>query len=82
MRITLDIADDVLAAAEERARREHTSIGQVVSELVREALTTPRDGASAQPSRARGVHGLQPFASRGVVVTNELIDVLRQDVAT
>ena len=70
MRITLDIADEMHAAAKERARREHKSMGQIISELMREALTAPRE--------ASAIYGVQPFASRGAVVTNDLIDRLRQ----
>jgi hypothetical protein len=76
MRITLDIAGDVLAAAKELARREHKTMGQVVSELIRQALTAPK--AEREPP---AIYGLQPFASRGAVVTNDLIDRLRQDDA-
>jgi hypothetical protein len=82
MRTTLDIADDVLAAAKERARRERTSLGHVVSELLRQALTAPSHPALAQPAVVRevpAVYGVQPFARRGVVITNHLIDQLRQD---
>jgi hypothetical protein len=83
MRTTLDIDDDVLAAAKERARREHKSIGQVVSELARQTLTAPRalpsGGTAVQEPPA--VYGIQPFAKRGAVVTNELIDRLRSDDA-
>ena len=81
MRTTLDIADDVLAAAKERARREHKSIGQVVSELVRQALTAPREPlhASSAVKEPPAVYGVQPFARRGTVVTNNLIDRLRND---
>ena len=39
MRTTLDIDDDLLAAAKELARRERKSAGQVVSELMRKGLT-------------------------------------------
>ena len=39
MRTTLDIEDDVLAAAKELARRQGVSAGQVVSKLLRSALT-------------------------------------------
>lgn len=84
MRTTLDIADDVLAAVKERARREHKSMGQVVSELIRQALTAPRAPAELAPSLVReppAIYGVQPFASRGAVVTNDLIDRLRQDDA-
>lgn len=81
MRTTFDIADDVLAAARERARREQKSIGQVLSELARQALTAPSSSASAQPSEVRevpAVFGIQPFTRRGAIVTNELIEQLRQ----
>jgi len=84
MRTTLDIADDVLAAAKERARREHKSMGQVVSELIRQALTAPRALSAHAPSAVHeppAIYGVQPFASRGAVVTNDLIDRLRQDDA-
>jgi hypothetical protein len=37
VRTTLDIEDDVLAAAKELARRQGTSAGQVVSRLLRAA---------------------------------------------
>ena len=79
MRTTLDIDDDVLAAAKERARREHRTAGEVVSELLRQALT-----AAAAPSVVReapAVYGLRPFARRGTIVTNDLIDQLRNDDA-
>ena len=39
MRIPLDIADDVLYAARERARCEGRTIGDVISDLARGALT-------------------------------------------
>ena len=39
MRTTLDIDDDVLLAAKERAARERTSVGAVVSRLARDALS-------------------------------------------
>ena len=39
MRIVLDIADDVLQAVEERAQREKKTIGEMLSELTRPALT-------------------------------------------
>jgi hypothetical protein len=39
VRTTLDIADDVLNAVNERARRENKSAEEVISELARAALT-------------------------------------------
>lgn len=77
MRTTLDIDDDVLAAVKELARRGRRTAGEVLSTLARQALT----GATA---RAEGVqepppfYGFAPFPAEGRVVTNELIDDLRE----
>jgi len=79
MRTTLDIEDDVLQAARERALRERKSIGEVISELARHALTTTPESPSVREPKA--VYGLRPFARRGGIVTNELIDKLREDDA-
>lgn len=78
MRTTLDIDDDVLHAAKERAKREQKTAGEVVSELLRQALTAP---VPSTVRESKAVHGFKPFARRGTVVTNELIDQLRQDDA-
>jgi hypothetical protein len=82
MRTTLDIADDVLQAAKERARREKKTAGEVISDLARRALTAPHgslavDGGAVREPKA--VYGLKPFPRRGGVVTNELIDNLRDE---
>ena len=77
MRTTLDIADDVLQAVREQATRERKTIGETISELARRALTSPREPLSVKESKA--VYGLKPFARRGGIVTNELIDKLRDD---
>jgi hypothetical protein len=78
MRTTLDIADDVLQAAKERAKRERKTIGEMISELARRALTTPQEPLSKEP---KAVYGFKPFARRGGIVTNELIDKLRDEDA-
>ena len=78
MRTTLDIADDVLQAAKERARRENKTAGEVISALVRQALTAPSPTGVADPTL---MHGFKPFAPRGSVITNELIDKLRAEDA-
>jgi hypothetical protein len=66
MRTTLNIDDDVLLAAKQRARTEGMPLGKVVSDLLSEALQPPES-----------VYGLVPFPTRGHVVTNELINRLR-----
>ena len=78
MYTTLDIEDDVLAAAKELARRQGTSAGQMVSRLLRAALNGA--GASAQPHAAEAptIGGFRPFPAIGAqVVTKEVIDQLR-----
>jgi len=79
MRTTLDIADDVLQAAKERAQRERKTVGEMISELARRALTTPQDSSSVKEPKA--IYGFRPFPARGGIVTNELIDKLRDEDA-
>lgn len=76
MRTTLTIADDVLAAVKERARREGRTAGEVLSDLARTALTVlpPGDASDDEP-----VLGFRPFPRRGPTVSNELIDRLREE---
>jgi hypothetical protein len=64
MRTTLDIEDDVLAAAKELAHRQGISAGQVVSRLLCSALT--------------GEGRFRPIAAHNQrLVSNEQIDQLR-----
>lgn len=78
MRTTLDIDDDLLAAAKEISRQQGKTAGQVVSSLMRRALAGGA-AAGAQPSEHKqvAVGGFRPFASRGSPVTNHAIDKLR-----
>jgi len=77
MRTTLDIAEDVLQAAKERARREKKTTGEVITELARTALTAPPEVPRGREGKA--LHGIRPFPQRGRIVTNELINKLRED---
>lgn len=75
MRTTIDIDDDVLLASKEIARRRGLSMGKVLSELARQALsgsrrTTERDGVP-----------LFPVSGRAGVVTAELVNRLRDEGA-
>ena len=81
MRTTLDLADDVLAAVKERARREGRTAGEVASLLLRQALTTPPPAADPAVPEPTPVHGFTPFPRSGTIVTNELVDQLRSDDA-
>ena len=82
MRTTLDISIDVLQAAKERAHRDRKTIGEVISELARQALNMPATG-HAKVLTARepaAVYGVRPFPKRGGIVTNELINNLRDEI--
>ncbi|HEV7510023.1 MAG TPA: antitoxin [Thermoanaerobaculia bacterium] len=77
MRTTLDIADDVLLAVKERARREKRSAGEILSECAREGLThRHRIYESAEPE---SFYGFEPLPARGTAVSNELINRLREE---
>jgi hypothetical protein len=79
MRTTLDIDDDVLQAAKDLARRERKTAGRVISELARRALAaSPSPPAVREP---KPLYGFRPFPRRGGIVTNQLIDRLREDDA-
>ena len=77
MRTTLDIKDDVLAAAKEMASRQRLSVGQLISRLLREAMSGTQRAGQADGDGARAVAGFQPFAAQGVLITNAQIDALR-----
>ena len=78
MRTTIDLELDTLLAVKELARQENVSLGKVVSRLLRGALTGQVGQAgTAAPVDAAPATGFVPFAPRGVVVSNELIDRLR-----
>lgn len=79
MRTTLDIEDDVLAAAKELARRGHTSAGRVISDLARRALTQPAPATGNATREPEALYGFRPFPSRGSVVSNEKVDQLRDE---
>lgn len=73
MRTTIDLDEDVLLAVKDRARDERRSAGAVLSDLARKALTEPA------PVATESFLGFRPLPKRGGVVTNELIDQLRED---
>lgn len=73
MRTTLKIDDDVLAAAKAMAAREKRSLGSVISELARLALTKPvdvtiRNGFPVLPRRG------------GALATLELVKALEDEL--
>jgi hypothetical protein len=67
MRTTLDIDDDVLAAAKELGASEGVTVGQIISRLARRGLQTT--------AVARG--GVPLLPSRGEVITYEHVQSLQ-----
>ena len=78
MRTTLDIDSDVLIAVKEIAKRESRSAGSVVSSLLRRVLVEGIEtGDRVHETEAE--YGFRPFRKRAGVVTNPLIDKLREE---
>jgi hypothetical protein len=74
VRTTLDIEDDILSAAREIARQRGSSVGQVLSDLARQALTASQTGGEVRD----GVP-LFPLRPDGGIVTLELVNQLRDE---
>jgi hypothetical protein len=77
MRSTLNIADDVLLAVKERARREKRSAGEILSGCAREGLTHRH--RTYEVTEPESFYGFEPLSARGTAVSNELIDQLREE---
>jgi hypothetical protein len=72
MRTTLNLAEDALIAARNIAQREHLSLGDAVSELIRRGSAAPAPAASAAGrSSLRGRFALLP--ARDEVITPQHI---------
>ena len=77
MRTTVNLDEDVLIAVKELARKERVSAGRILSKLVREALAGRQSQMIPQKKDEKKVGGFRPFPPRGVVVSNEQIENLR-----
>jgi hypothetical protein len=71
MRTTLNIADDVLAAAKSLAQQRQQPVGDIISDLARKALTR-----SSFSQKKNGVP-LLPANRQSQPVTMELVNELR-----
>jgi hypothetical protein len=76
VRTTLDIDDDVLLAAKERARKEKISTGAALTQMARAGLA---QASSAMRRGKKSPLGITPLASRGEVITNEHVNRLRDE---
>lgn len=72
MRTTLAIDDDIILAARAVAHRERKSVGEVISDFARQ-------GMSKRMRTAKSRLGLPVLPKRGVVVTMELVNRLRDE---
>lgn len=59
MRTTIDLESDVLAASKDIARQQQTSVGTVISRLVRQSLIGAPPPTRPQP----GIHIQSPVSS-------------------
>jgi hypothetical protein len=75
MRTTMNIDDDVLNAVKEISRRQARPVGEVASKLLREALDGKDEEIREEPAR----DGFQPFAKSTDIVTNDMIEQLREE---
>jgi len=75
MRTTLDIEEDVLTAVKELARHEKTTAGKILSRLARTGL----NGGTARSRKITYKNGVPILPSRGRIITNELIDQIRDE---
>ena len=83
MRTTLDIDDDILSAAKELAKAEGRTMGEVISDLARRALTQSASGAPgfAEPASQFLTDDWPMFPRRdGPPVTNELIRQIQDEL--
>ncbi len=73
MRTTVDLEEDVLLAAKEIARQQGRTLGRILSDLARQALTQRTSVASK--------HGLPQFPVQpdAGVVTLDLVNRLRDE---
>jgi hypothetical protein len=75
MRTTMNIDDDVLNAVKELARIQAQPVGDVTSKLLRDALCGNDNEIRETPAK----YGFQPFAKSTGIVTNDLINQLREE---
>ena len=79
MRTTLRLDDDVLAAARVLARQRRRSVGDVISDLARQALSRSKDGGLQNVLERRSGLPQLPVKASGGVVDLELVNQLRDE---
>jgi hypothetical protein len=72
MRTTLDIADDVLQAAREQAKRERKTIGEMLSKLARRALMTAHEPLNVKEPKVDRWSAFDTLASQAAMAKHGL----------
>lgn len=82
MRTTLDIDDDILAAVKEVAKAEGKTMGEVISDLARRALTTSAMSGLSESGQAPFDPGAWPTLPNrgGGIVTMEMIERIQDEL--
>ena len=81
MRTTLDIDEDVLATVKDLAKAEGKTMGEVISDLARRALTTPSLPGLSESAAAFDTGTWPTFPGReGVLVTTEMIERIQAEI--
>ena len=86
MRTTIDLDDDVLAAAKALAKAGQTTAGRIISDTMRRAIQSGlADPASRQEAltvnEAPAVHGFKPLVLSGQnIVTADMVRAIRDEL--
>jgi hypothetical protein len=86
MRTTLDLDDDVLAAAKALAKAGQTTAGRIISDTMRRAIQSgfadPVSSPSAlQVQEVQAVHGFKPLTLPGQhIVTADMVRAIRDEL--
>jgi hypothetical protein len=86
MRTTLDLDDDVLAAAKALAKAGQTTAGRIISDTMRRAIQSGLADPVSSPSvlqvqEVQAVHGFKPLTLPGQhIVTVDMVRAIRDEL--
>lgn len=81
MRTTINLEDDALIAARNMAQRQHISLGEAVSELIRQGAAAGAPSMrQAQQHQFTGRFALLPARTDEVVTTQHVRDLMEREV--
>ena len=86
MRTTLDLDDDVLAAAKALAKAGQTTAGRIISDTMRSAIQSGLADPVSSPSvlqvqEVQAVHGFKPLTLPGQhIVTADMVRAIRDEL--